>query len=140
MRRCVAVLVLIAFLSVVLQHVTSSLALAANQEPPSYKRGKEAGQKAANKDTEVLWSVIDFAYGFTLGPIAVGHSLISNYILKSSKLPDERKRQIDHRRNSYQEGYQEGYRQTKGRNKLAIRATGWIGWIGTWAILDQMRQ
>jgi len=139
MKRYVACLVIVAFLSLILQPLAYFPTLAANQETISYKRGKEDGRRAANEDTEVLWSVVDFAYGFTLGPIAVAHSLVSSYVLEQ-KLTEELRRQISHRNRDYREGFKDGYFHAKDRNSLVIRGTGWIGWLGTWAVMDQMNE
>lgn len=139
MRKIITLIVLIALLSGVLQPLTNTFVLA-SEKSSSYKRGKEDGRRAGNKDTEILWSVIDFAYGFTLGPISVVHSLISSYILEDPELPDDRRSQTYNRNKDYKKGYKDGYFQVKGRNKLILRSTGWVSWIGTWAVLYQMRQ
>lgn len=141
MKKLALYLLIVALLSITLQPLTFSLkAKAANEKSISYKRGKEAGRRAANKDTEIQWSVLDFAYGFTLGPIAVGHSIVSSYVLDDPDLPDQRRRQIYNNNRDYKEGFKDGYFDVKNRNSLIARTTGWIGWLGTWAVLDQMRQ
>nr|AGF93478.1 hypothetical protein FLSS-27_0027 [uncultured organism] len=114
--------------------------MAADEKSPSYKRGKKAGRRAANRDTEIQWSIIDFVYGFTLGPIAVGHSLVSSYVLDNPDLPNKREDQIYNNNRDYKEGFKDGYFNVKNRNSLLARTTGWIGWIGTWAVLDQMQE
>ena len=140
MKKFVIIVLLIALLGISFQPLTLSIkSFAANEENPSYKRGKEDGQRAANEDTEVLWSVVDFAYGFTLGPIAVVHSLISRYVL-GPELPEERRAQIANHQRDYREGFKDGYLHIKERNSLIFRSTGWLGWVGTWAVLDQMKQ
>ena len=140
MKKAVATLLFISILGLLFQPFTLSYQAVAEERPPSFKRGLKNGKKDANRDTKIGWSLLDFTYGFIVGPVAVGHSLLSDYVLKLTELPDRRKRQIDNRSQAYQEGYKRGYFGTKGRNKLAIRATGWIGWIGTWAVLDQMKE
>lgn len=141
MKKIVVFLLLASLLSVSLQPFTFSVsAVAANEKSPSYRKGKKDGRRAGNKDTEIQWSVIDFVYGFTLGPIAVGHSIISNYVLEDPELPEDRRNQIYNRHSDYREGYKDGYFEVKGRNSLIARGTGWISWLGTWAVLDQMNQ
>jgi len=141
MKRVIISLLLVSLLSISIQPlILSKQVTAANEESISYKRGKEDGRRAANEDTEVLWSVVDFAYGFTLGPIAVGHSLVSSYVLEKPELPEKRKRQISNRNRDYREGYKDGYFQVKNRNSLIARSTGWLGWLGTWVVMDQMNE
>lgn len=139
MKKTVVILVLIALLSIVIQPFSPSVSVIAAETTTSYETGVVDGRRAANEDTELLEVFLNVAYGFVLGPIAVGHSLIADYWLKSSTLPTRRNNQIAYRESEYQRGFRTGYLEIKKRNTLALRAAGWAGWIATWFVIDQAR-
>ena len=139
MKTSVVILALIALLSIVIQVFTPSISVIAAETTTSYETGVVDGRRAANEDTELLEVLLNVAYGFVLGPIAVGHSLIADYWLKSSTLPSSRENQIAYRESEYQRGFRTGYLEIKKRNTLALRAAGWAGWIATWLVIDQAR-
>jgi hypothetical protein len=139
MKRTVVTLVLIALLSIVVLAFTPSVSVIAAERTTSYETGVVDGRRAANEDTELLEIFLNVAYGFILGPIAVGHSLIADYLLESSTLPTRRNNQIAYRESEYQRGFRTGYLEIKNRNTLALRAAGWAGWIATWLVIDQAR-
>jgi len=139
MKKTVVTSVLIAFLSIVVLAFTPSISVIAAETTASYETGVVDGRRAANEDTELLEVLLNVAYGFILGPIAVGHSLIADYWLESSALPTTRNNQIAYRESEYQRGFRTGYLEIKKRNTLALRAAGWAGWIATWFVIDQAR-
>jgi len=139
MKKTVLILVLIALLSIVVLAFTPSVSVIAAETTTSYETGVEDGRRAANEDTSLLEVFLNIAYGCILGPIAVGHSLIADYLLKSPKLPSTRHNQIAYRSGEYQRGFKTGYLQIKNRNTLTSRAAGWAGWIGAWLVIEQAR-
>ena len=139
MKNSVVILVLIAFLSIVVLAFAPSISVIAAETSASYDTGEVDGRRAANEDTELREVFLNVAYGYILGPIAVGHSLIADYLLKSSTLPTTRNNQIAYRSTEYQRGFRAGYLEIKKRNTLALRAAGWAGWIATWLVIDQAR-
>jgi len=138
-KKTVLILVLIALLSIVVLAFTPSVSVIAAETTTSYETGVVDGRQAANEDTELLEVFLNIAYGFILGPIAVGHSLIADYWLESSTLPTTRNNLIAYRESEYQRGFRTGYLEIKKRNTLALRAAGWAGWIATWFVIDQAR-
>lgn len=139
MKRTVVTLVLIAFLSIVVVAFSPSVSVIAAETTTSYETGVEDGRRAANEDTELLEVFLNIAYGCILGPIAVGHSLIADYLLEFSTLPARRNNQIAYRESEYQGGFRTGYLEIKNRNTLTSRAAGWAGWIGAWLVIEQAR-
>lgn len=106
--------------------LTAPLAMAGEDY---YQEGYEAGERAALQDIRLLYKITDFLWGFMFGPLPVVYSLIDNV-----KVPDKVVKAMDGRNPRYREGFKEGYKRTKKESKLLANFSGWIGWIGTWAI------